>query len=61
MASGKRPDRRSARGWRAHDDAVKQQLFVIQTKPATAQARFDSDANGAKTAVDRVVPRRVRR
>jgi signal transduction histidine kinase len=35
-------------------DAVKQQLFVIQTAAATAQARFDSDANGAKTAVDQV-------
>ena len=35
-------------------DAVKQQLFVIQTAAATAQARFDNDANGAKTAVDQV-------
>ena len=35
-------------------DAVKQQLFVIQTAAATAQARFETDANGAKTAVDQV-------
>lgn len=35
-------------------DAVKQQLFVIQTAAATAQARFDTDADGAKAAVDQV-------
>jgi signal transduction histidine kinase len=35
-------------------DAVKQQLFVIQTAAATAQARFETDADGAKTAVDQV-------
>ena len=35
-------------------DAVKQQLFVIQTAAATAQTRFDTDADGAKTAVDQV-------
>ena len=35
-------------------DAVKQQLFVIQTAAATAQTRFETDADGAKTAVDQV-------
>jgi signal transduction histidine kinase len=35
-------------------DAVKQQLFVIQTAAATAQARFEMDPDGAKTAVDQV-------
>jgi signal transduction histidine kinase len=35
-------------------DAVKQQLFAIQTAAATAQARFDTDATGARTAVDQV-------
>jgi signal transduction histidine kinase len=35
-------------------DAVKQQLFVIQTAAATAQARFDPDPDGAKSAIDRV-------
>jgi signal transduction histidine kinase len=35
-------------------DAVKQQLFVIQTAAATAQARFDTDADGARGAVDQV-------
>ena len=35
-------------------DAVKQQLFVIQTAAATAQARFDTDTDGARNAVDQV-------
>jgi signal transduction histidine kinase len=35
-------------------DAVKQQLFAIQTAAATAQARFETDADGAKTAVEQV-------
>jgi signal transduction histidine kinase len=35
-------------------DAVKQQLFVIQTAAATAQTRFDTDVAGARTAVDQV-------
>jgi signal transduction histidine kinase len=35
-------------------DAVKQQLFVIQTAGATAQARFDTDAAGARAAVEQV-------
>ena len=35
-------------------DAVKQQLFVIQTAGATAQARFDTDAAGARAAVDQI-------
>lgn len=35
-------------------DAVKQQLFVIQTAAATAQTRFDTDANGARTAIEQV-------
>jgi signal transduction histidine kinase len=33
-------------------DAVKQQLFVIQTAAATAQARFESDPPGARLAID---------
>jgi signal transduction histidine kinase len=35
-------------------DAVKQQLFVIQTAGATAQARFDTDAAGARAAVSQI-------
>ena len=35
-------------------DAVKQQLFAIQTSAATAQARFASDAEGAQIALERV-------
>jgi signal transduction histidine kinase len=35
-------------------DAIKQQLFAIQTSAATAQARFDSDAEGAQTALEQV-------
>ena len=35
-------------------DAVKQQLFAIQTSAATAQERFASDADGARAALDQV-------
>lgn len=35
-------------------DAVKQQLFVIQTAAATVEARFDADAPGAKEALEQV-------
>lgn len=35
-------------------DAVKQQLFVIQTAAATIEARFDTDASGAKGALGQV-------
>ena len=35
-------------------DAVKQQLFVIQTAAATIEARFDADASGAKGALEQV-------
>ena len=35
-------------------DAVKQQLFAIQTAAATAQTRFDADPAGARTAVEQV-------
>jgi len=35
-------------------DAVKQQLFAIQTAAATAQARFDSDPGGARAALEQV-------
>jgi signal transduction histidine kinase len=35
-------------------DAVKQQLFVVQTAAATAQERFDADAEGARTAISRI-------
>jgi signal transduction histidine kinase len=35
-------------------DAVKQQLFVIQTAGATAQARFETDPAGARAAVEQI-------
>jgi signal transduction histidine kinase len=35
-------------------DAVKQQLFAIQTSAATAQARLTSDADGTRTALELV-------
>ena len=35
-------------------DAVKQQLFVIQTAAATVAERFDADAPGAKAALEQV-------
>ena len=35
-------------------DSIKQQIFVIQTAAATAQARFDEDPAGAKLALDQV-------
>ncbi len=35
-------------------DAVKQQLFVIQTSAATAEVRFDQDAPGARAALEQV-------
>jgi len=35
-------------------DAVKQQLFVIQTAAATVEARLDSDAQGAKDAAGQI-------
>ena len=35
-------------------DAVKQQLFAIQTAAATAQTRFATDPEGARTAIDQV-------
>jgi signal transduction histidine kinase len=35
-------------------DAVKQQLFVVQTAAATVQARFDEDRNGARAALEQV-------
>ena len=35
-------------------DSVKQQLFVIQTSAATAQARFDADPTGARAAIAQV-------
>ncbi len=45
--------RREERARLARDlhDAVKQQLFVIQTAAATAQTRFDADAAGAREAL----------
>jgi signal transduction histidine kinase len=48
--------RREERARLARDlhDAVKQQLFVIQTAAATAQARLTTDTEGALTAVDHV-------
>jgi signal transduction histidine kinase len=35
-------------------DAVKQQLFAIQTAAATVEARFDADPSGARTALIQV-------
>lgn len=35
-------------------DSIKQQIFVIQTAAATAQARFGSDPSGASQAIDQV-------
>ena len=35
-------------------DSIKQQVFVIQTAAATAQARFDEDPSGAKLALSQV-------
>ena len=35
-------------------DAVKQQLFAIQTGAATAETRFDEDADGARAALGQV-------
>lgn len=35
-------------------DAVKQQIFAIQTSAATAEARFDTDAAGARAALAQV-------
>ena len=48
--------RREERARLARDlhDAVKQQLFVIQTAAATAQTRFDDDREGARAAVTQV-------
>ena len=48
--------RREERARLARDlhDAVKQQLFVIQTAAATAQARFDDDRAGAAEALEHV-------
>ena len=48
--------RREERARLARDlhDAVKQQLFVIQTAAATAEARFDDDASGAREALTHV-------
>jgi signal transduction histidine kinase len=35
-------------------DSIKQQIFVIQTAAATAQARFEADPAGAASAVEQV-------
>jgi signal transduction histidine kinase len=35
-------------------DAVKQQLFAIQAAAATVEARFDTDAAGARQALEQV-------
>ncbi len=35
-------------------DSVKQQIFIIQTAAATAQARFDADQPGAALAIEQV-------
>jgi signal transduction histidine kinase len=35
-------------------DSIKQQIFVIQTAAATAQARFDADQAGARLALEQV-------
>src|SRR2546426_8028027 len=35
-------------------DSIKQQIFAIQTAAATAQIRFETDADGARQALDQV-------
>jgi signal transduction histidine kinase len=35
-------------------DSIKQQIFVVQTAAATAQARFEEDPSGAKSALSQV-------
>ena len=35
-------------------DSIKQQIFAIQTSAATAQVRFESDPEGAKSAIEAV-------
>ena len=35
-------------------DSIKQQIFVIQTAAATAQARFETDHGGAATAIEQI-------
>lgn len=35
-------------------DSIKQQIFAIHTAAATAQERFESDAGGARAAVDQI-------
>ncbi len=35
-------------------DSIKQQIFVMQTSAATAQARFDSDPQGARSALEQL-------
>ena len=35
-------------------DSIKQQIFVIQTAAATAQARFDNDPEGTREAIEQV-------
>ena len=35
-------------------DSIKQQIFAIHTAAATAQARFDGDAGGAREAVEQI-------
>jgi signal transduction histidine kinase len=35
-------------------DSIKQQIFVIQTAAATAQARFETDHAGAATAIEQI-------
>lgn len=35
-------------------DAIKQQIFVIQTSAATAEARFDTDPVGVRAALDQI-------
>jgi signal transduction histidine kinase len=53
IAAATRQEERARLARELHD-AVKQQLFVIQTSTATAQARFDADASGARAALERV-------
>ena len=41
-------------------DAVKQQIFAIQTSAATAEARLDADPAGTREALAQVRHRRVK-
>ena len=51
LAAGQEERKRLARDLH---DSVKQQIFVMQTAAATAQARFDEDPTGARAALEQL-------